>query len=82
MIHLTERYMFNNSNKAIEALQRHVDPFMLVLLLLSFLMCLSRFVFDMYFSTATCFFNLDHFISLCSCFGRFKLVSTYCKYRR
>ena len=58
MNHLREKYMFNNNNKAIEALQRHVGPFMLTLLLLSFLMYLFRFVFDMYFSTATCFFNL------------------------
>ena len=57
MIHLTERYMFNNNNKAIEALQRLVGPFMLILLLLFSLVCLSRFVFDMYFSPATRFFN-------------------------
>ena len=68
MIHLTERYMFNNNNKTIEALQRHMGPFMLILLLLSSLMCLSRFVFDMYFSTAACFFNLDLFILLFFCF--------------
>ena len=29
MIHLTERYMFDNNNKTIEALQWHVGPFML-----------------------------------------------------
>ena len=62
MIHLTERYMFNNDNKAIEALQRHVGPFMLILLLLSSLVCLSRFAFEMYFSTVTYFFNLNLFI--------------------
>ena len=67
MIHLAERYMLNNNNKAIEALQRHVSPSMLILLLLlSSLMCLSRFVFDMYFYTTTAFFNLDLFILLCS----------------
>ena len=58
MIHLTERYKFNSNNKTIEALQSHVGLFKLMLLLLSFLLCLSRFVFDMYFSPATCFFNL------------------------
>ena len=65
MIHLTERYMFIN-NKAIEALQRHVGSFMLILLLLPSVASLSRFVLDMYFSTAACCFNLDLFISLCS----------------
>ena len=58
--------MFNNNNKTIEALQWHVGPFMLMLLLLSSLVCLSRFVFVMYFSAATCFFNLVLFILLCS----------------
>ena len=37
--------MFNNNHKAIEALQRHVGPFMLILLLLSslllYLTCIS-----------------------------------------
>ena len=80
-IHLTEGYIFNNNNKAIEALQRHAGSFMLILLLLSSLVCPSHFVFDMYFSTATCFFNLDLFILLCSFVFRFKLVSNYCKYR-
>ena len=49
--------MFNNNNKTKEALQRHVGPLMLILLLLSSLVCLSRFVFDMYFYTATCFYK-------------------------
>ena len=66
MIHLTERYMFNNNNKAIEALQRYVGPFMLILLLLSSLVCFSCLVFDMYFSTVTCFFNLVLSILSCS----------------
>ena len=68
MIHLIERCMFNNNNKTIEALQRHVGPFMLILLLLfsryTIILLLSRFVFDMYFSAATCFFNLVLFILL------------------
>ena len=68
MIHLTKRYLFNNNNKTIEALQRHVSPFMLILLLLSSLLCLSHFVFDMYFSTTTCFFKLVVFILLFVCF--------------
>ena len=56
--------MFNSNNKTIETLQRHVGPLMLILLLLSSLVCLSRFIFDMYFSAAICFFNLVlfHFI--------------------
>ena len=66
MIHLAERYMFNNNNKTIEALQWHVGPFMLMLLLLSSLVCLPRFVFDMYFFAATYFFSLVLFILLCS----------------
>ena len=53
MIHLIERYILNNNNKAIEARQRHVDLLMLILLLLSSLLCLSRVVFGMYFATAT-----------------------------
>ena len=57
IIQLIERYMFNN-NKTIETLQRHVGPFMLILLLLSSLVCLSRFLFDMYFYTVTWFFKL------------------------
>ena len=74
MIHLIERYMLNNNNKTIQALQGHVRPFMLML---SSLVCLSRFGFNMYFSTATCFFNLALFIFLCSnlnSFNPFKLV--------
>ena len=63
MNHLTERYMFNNNSKTIQALQRHVLPFMLML---SSLVCLSGFVFAMYFSAATCFFNEVLFIFLCS----------------
>ena len=81
MIYLTERYMFNNNNKAIEAIQRRMDPFMLILLLLSSLVCLSSFIFDMYFSTATCSFNLDLSFYYALLFCRFKLVSNYCKYR-
>ena len=52
--------MFNNNNKTKEALQRHVGPLMLILLLLSSLVCLSRFVFDMYFYTAICFYKYRH----------------------
>ena len=66
MIHLTERYMVNNNNKIIEALQRHVGLLMLILSLLSYLVYLSHFVFDVYFSAATCFFNLVLFNLLCS----------------
>ena len=68
MIHLTKRYLFNNNNKTIEALQRHVSPFTLILLLLSSLLCLFHFVFDMYFSTTTCFFKLVVFILSFVCF--------------
>ena len=60
--------MFNNNNKTIEAIQRTVGPFMLILLLLSSLVCLSRLVFDMYFSKAICFFNLVLSILLSFCF--------------
>ena len=60
--------MFNNNNKTIEALQRTVGPFMLILLLLSSLVCLSHLVFDMYFSKAICFFNLVLSILLSFCF--------------
>ena len=58
--------MFNNNNKTIDALQRHVGAFMLISLLLSFLVCLSRFVFGMYISAVACFFNLVLFILSCS----------------
>ena len=53
--------MVSNNNKTIEALQRHVGLFMLILLQLSYLVYLSHFVFDMYFSTATCFFQFSPF---------------------
>ena len=44
MIHLTERHMFNNNNKTVETtLQRHVDPFILILLLSCALVYLFRF---------------------------------------
>ena len=79
MIYLTERYMFNDSNKTIEAIQRHLDLFMLILLLLSSLVCVSRFVFDKYFSTAT-YFSIKSFSFYCFvCFCPFKLVYNYCK---
>ena len=53
LIHLAEGYMFNNNNKTIEAFQRHVFPFFLIVLLSFSLVYLSRLLFDMYFSKAT-----------------------------
>ena len=57
--------MFKYNSKTIEAkTQRHVGTFMLILLLLSSLVSLSRFLFDMYFATATFFFSIVLFILL------------------
>ena len=57
--------MFNYNNKTIEALQRHVDPFIFILLLLSSLVCLSGFVFDVFlYSDMLLQFSLFHFIML------------------
>ena len=83
MIHQKERCMFSNNNKTIKTLPftlshfRHVGLFMLILLLSSSFVCLSRFGIWHYFFTTTCFFNLVIFDLLCSFVLSFKLVSNY-----
>ena len=58
MIHLTERYMFNNNSKTREALQRHMDPFMLILFNLDLNRGCLVYMFSLRFSGSKFFINL------------------------